>query len=616
MLIGQSLSKCISGSPHTNGGHLLDCEYYECYPAYFKCPNYYCVPWWRVCNKIWDCPGGADEKGCSDRKSCPGQYRCHESSICVNIESICDRYKIPNCPYLDDEMYCLYPACPSDCTCVLFTITCHENNGTRFPLNPSGGKSYLVALISNRKGNSFMDFLKQFKNAAIFSLRNNGIIKICVGNKHHQRNVTFLDVSKNLIKKPGSNCFENMNMNFLLFLNISQNKISEIDSFVFKQLQSLLNLDLSYNQIQVLRAYSFYGLVELKELNLIGNTLVKISLKSRYGSDITVVKTTSNKLCCLRSGNCTSEQTSSVNLCIWRLLNTKITSSMLVISLVGFCLGISVIVLNILNPWELGGHNYRASVIDITLGDLVCCIGLIILASADLYYNIFYFEYEYLWRQSIICFFCMTLFISHAIMSCLSINFLAYSRFQITKYPLDSKFIDHNDSKFVDRSLLGITTMSISLAVIITLLHWFLEGQMSTGLCMIYGSDKESIMLMIITCCILFLNIFSMVSMPLIYYSIYITMKESGSGVLGEHNVKESGTLKQFILCFFNHICWLPSTVMLLISISISDYPRSLIMWFVALILPFHSIINPIALTYSNLISKLVKYFQEKQSHQ
>ncbi len=532
----------------------------------------------------------------------------------MNTESICDTFGMSNCPYLDDEMYCLYPACPSDCNCVLFTIACHENTTIQFQFSPSAGELYLVVFISNRKGVSFTDFIRHFKNALLFSLRNNGIIKICVENKDHQTNITFLDFSRNLINRLSTNCFENMNnMNFLIFLNISHNKISEIEGFVFKQLYSLLSLDLSSNQIQLLKENSFYGLRELKELNLMGNALVKISLKSLAGSNILVITTSSDKLCCLRVRKCTSLQSSSSNLCIWKLLDTKIMSAMLVISLVGFCLGISVIVLNILNPLELGGHNYRASVIDITLSDLVCCIGLIILASADFYFNNMYFEYEYLWRQSFICFFCVSLFISHALMSCLSINFLAFSRFHITKYPLESKFKDDDYSKFVDRSLLGITTSSISLATIITLLYWILAGEMPTGLCMIYESDRESILSVIITCCILFLNIFSMFSIPLIYYNSYILMKESGSEVLGEHNTKESGTLKQFILCFLNHISWLPNTIVLLISISVVKYPRTLMAWFAALILPLHSIISPIVLTYSNLISKLVKYLQEKK---
>ena len=99
---------------------LLDCESFVCNQKYFKCPGYYCIPWRLVCNGLWDCPGGAEEKFMCNRPTCPGQFKCHNTSICISPESICD--DIFDCILADDEHFChpLLPNCPENCICVIF----------------------------------------------------------------------------------------------------------------------------------------------------------------------------------------------------------------------------------------------------------------------------------------------------------------------------------------------------------------------------------------------------------------------------------------------------------------------------------------------------------------
>ena len=100
-----------------------DCENYRCSNKYFKCSNYYCVPWNKVCNGIWDCPRGVEERLCN-RTNCPGQYKCQNTSICLALEDICDTET--DCLLQDDEIFCHYklPSCPNKCTCLLFMISC------------------------------------------------------------------------------------------------------------------------------------------------------------------------------------------------------------------------------------------------------------------------------------------------------------------------------------------------------------------------------------------------------------------------------------------------------------------------------------------------------------
>ena len=65
---------------------------------------------------IWDCPGGVEETECSDRQSCPGQFRCHSTMICVTEHSLCDNKT--DCQYGDDELFCnIFGQCPVNCRC-------------------------------------------------------------------------------------------------------------------------------------------------------------------------------------------------------------------------------------------------------------------------------------------------------------------------------------------------------------------------------------------------------------------------------------------------------------------------------------------------------------------
>ncbi len=117
------------------GGHLTSCEIHICNDTYFKCPGFYCIPFRFVCDGRFHCPGGMEEKYCH-RTSCSGKFRCYKTAnsntkvICIHPISICDENGQLDCPYGDDEYFCIYsfPACPLNCTCLLFSIVCNKAN--------------------------------------------------------------------------------------------------------------------------------------------------------------------------------------------------------------------------------------------------------------------------------------------------------------------------------------------------------------------------------------------------------------------------------------------------------------------------------------------------------
>ncbi len=99
---------------NSNGYHLISCEEHVCDEKHFKCPRFYCLAWRFVCNGHWECPGGMDEINC-DRISCPGMFKCKNSTGCVSMNNTCDSQA--DCILGDDESLCsldpLSHTCPA-----------------------------------------------------------------------------------------------------------------------------------------------------------------------------------------------------------------------------------------------------------------------------------------------------------------------------------------------------------------------------------------------------------------------------------------------------------------------------------------------------------------------
>ncbi len=107
-----------------NSSHLLDCDGFNCTSDYYKCPEEYCIPWRFVCNGVWECPGGMEEKQCHHH-GCPAKFSCINSQICLSISSINDL--MYDCPFGDDEYFHfpLLPECYSGCKCLLYSLYCN-----------------------------------------------------------------------------------------------------------------------------------------------------------------------------------------------------------------------------------------------------------------------------------------------------------------------------------------------------------------------------------------------------------------------------------------------------------------------------------------------------------
>ncbi|XP_050511874.1 toll-like receptor 3 [Diabrotica virgifera virgifera] len=93
--------------------------------------------------------------------------------------------------------------------------------------------------------------------------------------------VNIKNISKLVLKhldifKLSSDAFNELS---LVEINLSNNRLSEINLTVFNWLANLEILDLSFNQISTIKNYSFGGVINLKTLNLSHNNLLTFSYK-------------------------------------------------------------------------------------------------------------------------------------------------------------------------------------------------------------------------------------------------------------------------------------------------------------------------------------------------
>ena len=148
--MGGLLSQCRDGS-HLAAGK---CDNIVCSLG-FKCFMLHCIPTWKICDGIIDCPSGEDEPPHCVNMSCPHHLRCSETRFCVPPWEICDG--IVHCPHRDDEYFCQH--CPQGCICKGNMMSCSHSQPHSITLINSP-----AALILNNSNQVFHYLYKYRKD--------------------------------------------------------------------------------------------------------------------------------------------------------------------------------------------------------------------------------------------------------------------------------------------------------------------------------------------------------------------------------------------------------------------------------------------------------------------
>ena len=257
-----------------DGAHLGDCSTMNCTNSY-KCPESYCIPFYRVCDGNPDCIYGEDEVRCDDF-SCKGLLRCMGTNICVHPEHICDG--INHCPTGDDETSCDMIFCLNNCSCFSSSIICFPDVAI-IPIMPTTNLKHLSITNSHIPIPNLSDISDQ-TDLLFLNLSRNHIQNICsslqIECKFYEKRI-HLDISNNEITFLWSNCFKRLQA--LKIILLGQNPLHTLRSNALS-LPSVSFIDIRHTSIKSLNGDVFHSSTGLYKFDISGNLLEYLDSKS------------------------------------------------------------------------------------------------------------------------------------------------------------------------------------------------------------------------------------------------------------------------------------------------------------------------------------------------
>ncbi|RZF48230.1 hypothetical protein LSTR_LSTR006197 [Laodelphax striatellus] len=298
-----------------NGDDEEDCPGIQiCQENEYRCENGQCIPKSGYCNLVFDCFDRSDESECYNNLCGEGMLRC-ATGQCLPEDQWCDFFI--DCLDASDETNCTIRECRSgefkcdNGQCVSSTQKCYTSG------NPRTGCADRSHLLNCHEWKCTDSQFKCHQGPCLnMSLICDGSID-CPGSWNDEDNCTFScsnsapqcecqDVminctGKGLTEVPdaekeitsfhlGSNDLGStlnnetfLNLDRLLYLDLSGNNIAYLMPLMFCNLWRLSVLNLQNNRISILGNGSFYGLFGVSGLYLQGNQIQKIQTMAFIG---------------------------------------------------------------------------------------------------------------------------------------------------------------------------------------------------------------------------------------------------------------------------------------------------------------------------------------------
>ena len=125
---------------------------------------------------------------------------------------------------------------------------------------------------------------------------------------------------------------------------------------------------------------------------------------------------------------------------------------------------------------------------------------------------------------------------------------------------------------------------------------------------MLSGHGEISTISTIMTFLTLLSQSISCITIPALYYQIMLTMGQSDSLLDQSHTAHDSGRIASSILvALTNLLCWVPSSILLGMTLAWKEYPYVLLIWTSMVIVPFNTCINPFIFVYINILKTCIK---------
>ena len=578
--------------PCRNGGHMQECQNFTC-NAKYKCPSSYCLPFGYVCNGIWDCPNGDDEKiiMCNKKGNCIGMFQCKNSHICIHLREICDNQL--DCIQGDDEFLCALHniSCPGFCKCLYFAVAC-ENATKVIGLRIH---SPFLSLYIKETPITNPHFLQTWTETIIITLINNSLYTFCDVVSNHPC-LTTLNIKHNSLCFLSTDCF--CNISKLKLLELSHNQIGVIRTKAFRNLPAVHFLNLSNNNLCDLGNDIFFQVGGLKHVSILSNLFpVYINRKTFLHTKIKLLESNDHHICCTLP-----EQTlCSVKMPWYASCSRLLPSLSMVVPLSTIT---AVILLTNMASVGFAAHSIKLSKgkndktifelfsLFINSSDTLCGVYFLILLCFHAHYKDKFFLHENLWQNSWSCLIVFMLSFLFSISSPIYLMLFAISRLMVILYPFDSQF---KETSFVKRHLIVSLCVCLTLTLIVGVAYQLVYSAIPTNLCLpLVDPTNTNIIMKILTIFITLSQVIATIVIT-IAYSSAIWQRQYNKAKISQSKSKSSSSMvvQLLILTLSNISCWIPSGIIYFTSMLLETYPTDMVIWTTIVVLPINSIINP-----------------------
>ena len=550
------LNKHFNLIPCRIGSHIAECTKFEC-NAYFKCPEYYCIPWGYVCDSKWDCPDGYDETDCKSKEICRGMFNCKQSIICVHLQNICDGYS--DCPLSDDEFLCALEGdhCFKECTCYQFAMMCSNTSINHHLLNHLPYICYQLSFLSDVVLSVLYNRL-----AMVVHLMHNSIQDICTI-RYFPSSLSLLDLSDNIIRKLKSGCF--FDLFNLRKIKLKRNFINKIEEKAFLNLHNLLELDISYNNLNTIPKGIFNNITYLILFVVKDNPLKEIATDMFYDVNITIILSNNFQVCCLAPINSLCMYSRKwYNVCGTLLVNLDLRVSLIIVSFIALFFNIITIKLHSEHS-NNNSKSYFTQVRTLTFNNLSLVFYFITLWSSDIYYGNSFNTKLFNWKHSTICTIMSSVYLCYNLFQPFILILITLTRLMVIIYPMESKL---KSTKVIMRIIVGGLSpiIAISVAFGITVHHQGSQGNSCSPF--VDPSDMFWI-IRVVTVVVTVVNILTIFSTAVLSIEMVKALQKSQNNMITTSISKIiKPVIKQMALFTLSQIlCWIPSSIIFLTAL-------------------------------------------------
>ena len=594
----------------------------SCPETHYRCPGEYndCLPVYTRCNGWYDCMVHEDEEAC-ENMTCPGFYRCFNSTVCAHAKHLCDGW--PHCPQQDDEWLCNF-TCPSQCLCQGYAFLCSQSvSAYMFPylryldargsgMKPSdlNNNHYLIHLsLSGCSLNTLpaMTFL----NLQFLDVSANNLTIVSMTAFSHLLNLRTLSLAKNPISLIHCDPDSTVQLSALRRLDMSHNQLSGFDSKVLSVTSNVQVLNLSFSIIHTIHPNGFWYTPKLTHLYLAGNPIKTFSADLfKPLKNLRTLSSGTFKLCCreflpdhfeLITCRAPKDEISSCE----DLLQSGIYRVFLwLISLLSLLSNFICLVVRICVQSTASFRGYHVFVTNLSIADFLMGVYLAIIGTADSLFLGKYLSHDESWKHGVACKVAGVLSLLSCEVSALTIWLITLDRFIVLHFPFSSVRFQGISATVtcVITWLVGCLLALVPLLPVAS--HWEFFSQ--TGICIPlpvtrhdFSGKVYSLGVFIVFNFFLFVLIAA--GQAFIYWSVQKNALVTDSSKLSRDVTIARRLISVAVTDF---LCWFPIGLCGLLALANIPIPREMNVAFAIFVLPLNSALNPFMYTLNMLMEK------------